>query len=1049
MHAAIAERLARGGQGRTEADIQADVRAFLLAAPLQLAPGQVEVALEAPVGGGRRIDVEAGCAVIEVKKSLVAGASFDAAVAQLAGYVRDRAAETGIRVVGVLTDGRQWILYHLAPDDQLAEVDRFALCGREDADRLAAWLEVILPTARQVRPTPDEILRHLGVCSPGTQLDLADLAALYEACRNDPEVVLKRELWSRLLLCSLGTGFEDSDAMFVTHTYLVLVAELIAHEVMGLPVDASDGDVRGLLEGRQFTTHGLHGVVEADFFDWPAVVPQGGPIVAGIARRLAAFDWSAVEHDVLKALYESLIDRDTRRKLGEYYTPDWLAQKIVDEQFTHPLRQRLLDPACGSGTFLFWAVRRFLAACDAAGVPNERALELVVDHVQGIDLHPVAVTLARVTYLLALTKRRLARRSELSIPVFLGDSVRWQHDRTVRTDDGLTISTADPLELIDDTLHFPESVVRDPQRFDRLVADLVARAGERSSGAKPPRIAGLLRRHGITDPADQDALATTFKKLCRLHDAGRDHLWSYYIRNMARPLSFLTEEGQVDLLVGNPPWQSYRDMSKELQQAYRSLAQERGLWAGRHVATQQNISDVFVARVVEQYLRRGGTFAFVLPHAVLSRRQFEGFRTGHWGGVTIRFNAAEEFCHVKPPPFPALACVVAGAKHQLPAQLPRRVTSWRGRLPAGSLDWPSAHEHLAAEQGDVSVAEDVAASPYRERFRQGATLVPRMLVMVEVAPDGPLGMPSGMRRVRSARSASEKRPWKEISSLEGVVEERFIKPIYLGETIAAYRARRPRMAVLPFVRGELLDGRCDAIDEYPGLARWWRNAEEIWQAGKSAASRLTLCEQLDYHGKLHRQHPSMSHRVVYTKSGQHLAACRIDDPNALIDHTLYWAPAASVDEARYLCAVLNSVVLAEAVAGLQAQGLFGARHFDTYVFALPFPQFDADDASHRRLTALAARAERVAFEVPLDDGWQFQRARRVVREALREDGVADEIDEAVRELLADGVSGRPEAPDLIGALQGGPARRPIAARTRRRAKVDTAGTAAEPATTDR
>ncbi|HXH88433.1 MAG TPA: N-6 DNA methylase, partial [Gaiellaceae bacterium] len=116
------------------------------------------------------------------------------------------------------------------------------------------------------------------------------------------------------------------------------------------------------------------------------------------------------------------MDADTRHKLGEYYTPDWLAEKMIGEHVTDPLNERVLDPSCGSGTFVFWAVRAALAAADAAGLSNKDALAHVVQRVAGLDLHPVAVTLARVTYLLAIGRDRLADRGELTIPIYLGDS---------------------------------------------------------------------------------------------------------------------------------------------------------------------------------------------------------------------------------------------------------------------------------------------------------------------------------------------------------------------------------------------------------------------------------------------------------------------------------------------------------------------------------------------------------------------------------------------------------------------------------------------------
>ncbi len=1011
-------RLAAGSNGRTEADIQADVRGFLLQAPFELANDQVvDVSLEAQAGHGQRIDVEAGRAVIEVKKNLTSKSVRAAAIDQLNGYVIQRTEMLGQRYVGVLTDGQTWLLFHLQPDQTLAEVSNFTLRVGEGA-RLAAWLEPVLATQDGVKPTPGEILRRLGASSPAAQLDLADLRALYDASRTDPEVQLKRQLWARLLLSALGTNFEDSDELFVTHTYLVLVAELLAHQVMGFPVDVGEHGFREVLAGQRFAMHGVHGVVEADFFDWPATMEQGDRIVGAIARRLASFDWSEVDRDVLKALYQSIIDKATRRKLGEYYTPDWLAQKMVNEHFADPLSERLLDPACGSGTFLFWSVRRALKSYEAAGIPMADALVRVVDHVQGMDLHPVAVTLARVTYLLALTPARIAQRADdLTVPVFLGDSVRWRHDDVRLSDSGMTVQTAEELELLEDELHFPESVLEEPARFDRLVSELAAKATKRRRNSQPPSIEGLLNHHNVVGEPDREAVKAAFRKLCRLHDVRRDHVWSYYIRNRARPLSFMRDGHRADVVAGNPPWLSYRSMPVRLQEDYRVLAEERGLWAGGKVATHQDLSDLFVVRSIEQYLKLGGRFAFVMPYAALSRRQFAGFRSGSWPGAetAAAFEAPEDFARVKPPLFPVPSCVVAGVKAVSPSALPAGTRSWTGRVPSEHLDWAAAAEHLSDHVDDIASALDVAESPYRARFAQGATFVPRVLVIVEERPSGPLGVAQGRVAIRSARSSNEKEPWKHQPSLEGVVEGGFLRPLHSGSTIVAFRARTPERAVVPWTGTTLLDGTCDELDEYPGLAEWWRQAEALWMAKRTKSSRLSLRQRVDFHGGLHKQFPISEHRVVYSASGQHLAACRLTDTEAVIEHKLYWATVASVSEGRYLCAVLNSQVLADVVVGLQSRGQHNPRDFDTHVFALPFRTFDAKQALHIRLAELAERAEDVANEVALDEQWQFQRARRAVREALREDGVAAAIDDAVNE-LAIGTVADAGTPDLTTAF---------------------------------
>ena len=234
--------------------------------------------------------------------------------------------------------------------------------------------------------------------------------------------------------------------------------------------------------------------------------------------------------------------------------------------------------------------------------------------------------------------------------------------------------------------------------------------------------------------------------------------------------------------------------------------------------------------------------------------------------------------------------------------------------------------------------------------------------------------------------------------------------MHLGATMVAYRARSPELAIVPWLDCELLDGRHERLDEFPGLAAWWREAERTWERNKSPSSRLSLRDQVDFQGKLRRQLPAARHRVVYTGTGQHLAACRIDDSLAVISHTLYWAAAETVEEARYLTAVLNSEALRDAVAPLQARGQHNPRHFDLHVFALPFPIFDRDREAHQTLAELARVAEDVAGAVAIDPRWQFQKARRAVRDALREHGVAGQINAAVGELLIESAAVAPIAP---------------------------------------
>jgi hypothetical protein len=226
-------RLVTRDTRRTEAEIQADVRQFILDAPFALEEDDLSlVHMESQLGDRRRIDVEVGATVIEVKRDLRSDRIRRDAEEQLAGYVAMRAEQTGLRYVGILTDGTSWYCYHLV-DEQLRQVSDTSL-QTEEIERLVVWLEGVLATTQGLVPTADAIETRLGATSSSYLLDRATISAIYQRNKRDPSVVMKRTLWARLLTSAFGTQFEDSDDLFIEHTLLVNSAEIIAHAVLVL-----------------------------------------------------------------------------------------------------------------------------------------------------------------------------------------------------------------------------------------------------------------------------------------------------------------------------------------------------------------------------------------------------------------------------------------------------------------------------------------------------------------------------------------------------------------------------------------------------------------------------------------------------------------------------------------------------------------------------------------------------------------------------------------------------------------------------------------------
>jgi hypothetical protein len=205
-------------------------------------------------------------------------------------------------------------------------------------------------------------------------------------------------------------------------------------------------------------------------------------------------------------------------------------------------------------------------------------------------------------------------------------------------------------------------------------------------------------------------------------------------------------------------------------------------------------------------------------------------------------------------------------------------------------------------------------------------------------------------------------------------------------------------AVIPVTeQGTPLNAEAAANRGFTDLHGWLTKAEHIW--GQYNRSNRTLIDQLNYINQLSSQFPIPPLRVVYAKAGVQPASCLLRDPSVVVDHKLYWLAPTSEAEGRYLTAILNSETVRTRAEQFQARGQFGARDFDKAMFNLPIPRFDAGTAIHVALADTAAEAEKIAVTVELPDGVQFQRARALVRAALKEANVWQKIDILVAELL--------------------------------------------------
>lgn len=170
---------------------------------------------------------------------------------------------------------------------------------------------------------------------------------------------------------------------------------------------------------------------EEGHLDWVLTCadPQLSTAIERALFYLSRFDFSTVEQDVLSGVYGQFLDNTQRKEYGEHYTPPEVARFIVRHL---PLRagDRVLDPACGLGTFLIEAWKALIGDLAARGAATWEDALATLDAVRGNDLNSFSATIAQLQLLWHLfTFREQLIQHGLPEPAITGghDSLHAPH----------------------------------------------------------------------------------------------------------------------------------------------------------------------------------------------------------------------------------------------------------------------------------------------------------------------------------------------------------------------------------------------------------------------------------------------------------------------------------------------------------------------------------------------------------------------------------------------------------------------------------------------
>ena len=817
-----------------------------------------------------------------------------------------------------------------------------------------------------------------------------------------------------------GMGLRDASVdmpcfLFALHTYFSFLVKNIARLVLqayaggglgttplttiaNLEGKALRRELHNLESGGIFRTLGINNLLEGDFFSWYLDAWDDGIEAAlhQVLARLAEYNPVTVQddphsaRDLLKKLYHYLLPRDIRHDLGEFYTPDWLAARLLN-QLSEPLfrmprpgvripppTKRLLDPACGSGTFLILAARALKANCFQAGLAEADTLEIILNSVVGIDLNPLAVMAARVNYLLAVADLLPYRRGEVEIPVYLADSIL-----TPTRGEGMFAQNRRILETAVGPLPVPEAIDSRPK-----IEHLSALLEEYVTGDFEPEVFLAHCKREIPDldgAADADVVLTElYEKLCTLHWQGLDGIWARVLKNAFMPL-FLEP---FDYVIGNPPWinweslpQGYRTQVAPLWQEY-ALFQHKGFDAILGKA-KDDISALMTYVAADRYLKDGGKLAFVITQSV--------WKTAGGGQGFRRFRIGEDgpFLQVLHVDDLSRSQVFEGASTRTsvfvlqkgrPTRYPVPYTYWKKTTRGKGLDYDSTLDEVLAQTKRLQfyatpVDKGDPTSPWLTARRKALDAVRKVLGRsdyraYEGANSGGANAvywldilaerPDGLLVVRNVTEGAK----RKVEAITTELESDLVHPLLRGRDVKRWYAAPTYRILLTHREGD----RLNAIPEkemqqrYPKTWAYLKRFEKPLRERKSQVVRRLMETGTFYSIFGVGDYTFASWKVVWGRIGNRIESAVVSNmagKSIIPQETISLVACDNREEAHYIAATINSTPFQFAAYSYSQAGgkSFGSPHV---LENIRIPRFNPNDAAHSTLSRLSHRAHELA-----------------------------------------------------------------------------------------
>ncbi|HUT03912.1 MAG TPA: N-6 DNA methylase [bacterium] len=1030
----------------TEEDLRVGVEKILgpilAGLGIKSAPSYERLSTEARTVYQGRPDAVHGQVIIEYKRpgTFASDPAVQRAQDQLVDYMTAESAAfktdpLGLlcRLVGVGIDGTSvfFVRYRQKANTKVATIDRSGF-GRQGPyplgpDTACTFLTYLRALSR-LPLTAEHLADRFG---PRSQIAQKAVSAFVDALanwRNEKVSVLFNE-WRRLFgivygaelgpqalapieavsqLYHVDKGAGVPDLLFSIHTYFALLMKLIAVELITLKESSftasysfqlthtsSDqlvGQLTSMEDGGLYAKQGVTNFLEGDFFGWylDALSPRLEEAIREVARGLSEFEpaMTAINpeptRDLLKKLYQYLVPKDLRHKLGEYYTPDWLAELLLNETgYKGDTLQRLLDPACGSGTFIVLAIHRAKEYGLQHKEPPLETAKRIRANIWGFDLNPLAVIAARTNYLFALGDL-LDVLPDLEIPIYLADSVLWP-ERTGQMQVNFRGGEYIKLQTSVGEFHVPAVWIRDEGSLLKRAAPLLKEMAKQDYTVG--EAIARLKKEGLVFPPHEQVIGNFFKDILELEKQGKNGIWALFLKNAFAPMN----APRFDFVVGNPPWIRWGYLSREYREGTLSMWKEYGLFslkghAARLGGGEKDFSMLFLYTAADYYLKKGGKLGFLITQEVFkSKGAGEGFRRFKLGDrEPLGVLKGHDLVSVQPFEGAANKTAAIVLRKGRETRYPVPYTVWTrkkgvGRIPT-NLKLAEARPLLnrirlsARPMGSISGSwQTISKSQKRLGVIQGENAY-RAFRGASTEPYGVFWVlcehifSNGDLLVHNIPAKGK----REVPKVQERVEADLVFPALPGRDIRRWQAIANQLIVMPQdpeKREPFPEKRMK--EEWPRTYGYFTRFKDVLLSRGSRVVR-ELAERTAFYAmygigpytvaRYKTVWKRMANDLVAAVISQHKTSCGYK--TVIPTDTTSFFPTNSEAEAHYLCAIINSTPVRDFIKSYSSPGRgFGAPRVMTHV---GIPKFDPQDATHQKLAKLSASLHELKSKNELD-----------------------------------------------------------------------------------